>query len=557
MPPLPGLGSAIQDLNRLREIAAILTKHGFGFLVSQLQLGAYLPAKARVTRPPKPKVGVPARLRQTLEELGPTFIKLGQVLSMRPDLLPSAYVQELSKLQDRVAPFNQPAPQALIRGELGAPVARLFKSFQAKPLAAASIAQVHRAVTRDGRQVVVKLQRPDLRRRVESDLQIIRFLARAWEKIQPEALPRRPVEFVDEFEQLIQAELDFLREGRNLERLARNFKDRPGYQFAKVYWNLSTPRCLTLEFIPGRKLGQALPGLSADRRKQLAQNLIDAYIYMALEDRFFHADPHAGNFLLTPAGKLAFIDAGQVGRLDSETVAAFTDMLLALANQDTEALVDAYLRLGTAEEGLDRRSLARDAALFMEQYYDLPVARISVGSSLQEVVELSLKHRIQLPADFVVLVKTFLGAEGMARRLNPKLNLVEAAQPMATSIMRRRYEPRQLAERAVRQMQDLRRFMSSLPARLQDLLDKLQRGHFKMEFEHKGLEDLRYDLDRTGNRLSVALVVAALIMGSAWILASQIGPQWGGFSVLGLAGFVLAGVFGLLLILAILRSGRM
>jgi ubiquinone biosynthesis protein len=314
---------------------------------------------------------------------------------------------------------------------------------------------------------------------------------------------------------------------------------------------------LTLEFIPGRKLSQALPGLSADRRKQLAQNLIDAYIYMALEDRFFHADPHAGNFLLTPAGKLAFIDAGQVGRLDSETVAAFTDMLLALANQDTEALVDAYLRLGTAEEGLDRRSLARDAALFMEQYYDLPVARISVGSSLQEVVELSLKHRIQLPADFVVLVKTFLGAEGMARRLNPKLNLVEAAQPMATSIMRRRYEPRQLAERAVRQMQDLRRFMSSLPARLQDLLDKLQRGHFKMEFEHKGLEDLRYDLDRTGNRLSVALVVAALIMGSAWILASQIGPQWGGFSVLGLAGFVLAGVFGLLLILAILRSGRM
>lgn len=557
MASIPGLGTAIQDLNRLGEILTILTRHGFGFLVAQLHLGAYLPAKARVARQPKPKIGAPARLRQMLEALGPTFIKLGQVLSMRPDLLPPAYVQELSKLQDRVAPFAQPAPRELIRAELGAPVSTLFKSFQAKPLAAASIAQVHRAVTRDGRQVVVKLQRPDLRRRVESDLQIIRFLARTWENLQFETLPRRPVEFVDEFEQLIQAELDFLREGRNLERLARNFKDRPGYQFARVYWDLSTSRCLTLEFIPGRKLGQAAASLSLDKRKQLAQSLIDAYLYMALEDRFFHADPHGGNFLLTPAGKLAFFDAGQVGRLDGETVAAFTDMLLALSHQDTEALVDAYLHLGTAEEGLDRRALTRDAALFMEQYYDLPVARISLGNSLQELVGLSLKHRIQLPADFVVLVKTFLGAEGMARKLNPKLNLVEAAQPMASAILRRRYEPRQLAERAMKQMQDVRRFVGSLPARLQDLLDKLQHGRFKMEFEHKGLEELRYDLDRTGNRLSVALIVAALIMGSAWILASQIGPQWAGLSLLGLAGFILAGLFGLLLILAILRSGRM
>jgi ubiquinone biosynthesis protein len=557
MTRLPNIANAVQDLNRLGEILTILTKHGFGFFIDRLHLEAYLPAKGRVARQKKIKASVPTRVRIMLEELGPTFVKMGQVLSMRPDILPPDFIKELSKLQDRVAPFTEPSAESVVQDALGGPVSKLYKSFSKTPLAAASMAQVHEAVTKDNKKVVVKVQRPGLKRVVESDLEILRFLARAWENLGDVELPRKPVEFVDEFEQLMTAELDFMTEARHLERLTKNFKKRSGYHFAKVYWSLTASRCLTLEYIEGRPLNDLAKNMSVAAKNKLAQSLFDAYIYMTLEDRFFHADPHGGNFILTVDNKLAFLDAGQIGRLDTETVAAFTDMLLALVNKDSDDLVDAYLRLGTADEGVDRRMLKRDTGIFLEQYYDLPVERISFGKALQDLIGLSMKYRITLPPDFVILAKTFLGVEGMARKLNPKLNLVEAAQPTAEVILRRRYEPEQMARMLYGQMQDLWRFLKGLPNQLQDLLGKLQHGRLKIEFEHKGLEELQHKLDRAGNRLSFSMVIAALIVGSSLILASQIGPQWGGFSILGLIGFLLAGMFGFLLIIAILRSGRM
>ncbi|MBN1595899.1 AarF/ABC1/UbiB kinase family protein, partial [candidate division FCPU426 bacterium] len=552
------ISNRIQDLNRLREILMVFTRHGFGFLIDQLHLESYLPAKGRMVRRRTPKASVPARLRMVLDELGPTFIKLGQVLSMRPDVLPQEYIQELSKLQDQAAPINEAEAEAALCHELGGgPVSKYFASFEKKPFAAASVAQVHQAKTLDQKNVVVKLQRPDLKRRVESDLEILRFLARTWENFGEQELPRSPVEFIDEFEQLIFAELDFLNEARHLERFAKNFKNRPAYRFSRVYWELSTPRCLILEYIPGRKISELPANTSQAKKNKVVHALFEAYICMTLEDRFFHADPHAGNFILTQDGRLAFLDAGQVGRLDSETVAAFTDMLLALVGADTDSLVDAYLRLGTAEEGVDRRLLKRDTAIFLEQYYDLPVERISFGKAMQALMGLSIKHHISLPPDFVILAKTFLGVEGMARQLNPKLNLIKAAQPTAEAILRRRYMPEQIARQAYSQFQDIWRFARALPSQLQDLLRKLQHGKLKIEFEHKGLESLRHSLDRSGNRLSFSLIVAALIIGSSWLLASQIGPQWGGFSILGLVGFLLAGALGFVLIIAIMRSGRM
>jgi len=554
---LPNLSNTIQDLNRFGEILTVLTRHGFGFLIDQLHLSAYLPAKVRVARQKKIRASVPTRLRLMLEELGPTFIKMGQVLSMRPDILPPGYIKELSKLQDRVPPFSEPSAESVLREELGGPIAKFFKSFAKVPFAAASVAQVHHAVTRDNKRVVVKLQRPGLKRMVEADLEILRFLAKAWQNFAEAELPRHPVEFVDEFEQLIKAELDFLTEARHLERFTKNFQNRPAYRFAKVYWELSTSRCLTLEYISGQKLSALPKTVPREIKSQLAQSLFDAYVYMTLEDRFFHADPHAGNFILTKDHKLVFLDAGQVGRLDTETVAAFTDMLLALVNKDTDGLVDAYLRLGTADESVDRRMLKRDTGIFLEQYYDLPVERISFGRALQDLIGLSMKYRITLPPDFVILAKTFLGVEGLARRLNPELNLIQTAQPIAEIIWRRRYEPEQLVLSFYRQFQDTWRFFKALPNQLQDLLGKLQRGRFKMEFEHKGLEGLQHNLDRAGNRLSFALIVAALIVGSSLILALQVGPQWAGLSILGLIGFLLAGLFGFLLIIVIMRSGRM
>ncbi|MCD4813692.1 AarF/ABC1/UbiB kinase family protein [bacterium] len=557
MIPLSQIGSTIQDFNRFGEILTVLTKHGFGFLIGRLNLGGYLPAKERIVRRQKQKASTPTRVRQMLEELGPTFIKMGQVLSMRPDILPDKYIQELSKLQDRVPPFTEPSAEQVIRQELGGAVSDHFKSFSKTPFAAASIAQVHHAVTRQNKKVVIKIQRPGLKRKVESDLEILRFMAKAWENIENSDLPRRPVEFVDEFERIIHEELDFLIEARHLGRFKRNFKKRPGYRFPEVYWNLTTSKCLTLEYIDGIKLSAIPATTPAQKKKEIAQALFDGYILMTLEDCFFHADPHAGNFILAKDNALVFLDAGQVGRLDNETVAAFTDMLLALEEQDVDNLVDAYLRLGTVEEGIDRRLLKREVGIFLEQYYDVPIEKISFGRALQDLVGLSTKFKITLPPDFIVLAKTFLGAEGVGRKLNPKLNLIDTARPIAEKIILKRYQPRQIVEQFYHRLQELYRFLSGLPNQMQDLLGKLQHGKLKMEFEHKGLEGLQHNIDRTGNRVSFALVVAALIIGSSLILASQVGPQWGGFSILGLIGFLLAGLFGLLLIIAILRSGKM
>jgi ubiquinone biosynthesis protein len=555
--PFSGIEHTIQDINRLGEILTILTKHGFGFVVERMNLASYLPAKPKKKTGRSAKLSTPTRLRLVLEELGPTFIKLGQALAMRPDMLPRAYIKSLSKLQDRVEPFAPTGAEKIVREELGQPLKKIFKSFNKTPFAAASIAQVHEARTIDNQHVVIKIQRPGLKRIVESDLEILKFMAQTWERVIGTKMPRKPTEFMGEFENVIREELDFLVEARHLERFKENFKNRPEYAFPAVYWHLSSKRCLTLQYIEGSNLLKAAKRLADDEKEQLAQLLFDAYIQMTLHDRFFHADPHAGNFIVNKDGILTMIDTGQVGRLDRETVEAFTDMLICLVDQDTDGIVDAYLRLGTADEAVDRRMLKRDTAIFLEQYYNVPVERLSFGKALQELAALSSKYSIQLPQDFVVLAKTFLGVEGLARQLNPELNIVDAARPEAERIIRRRYDPREIGKTLIKQAKEFERFLIGLPAQLQDLLIKLQHGNLKIEFEHKGLEQLLDSICRASNRLSFALIVAALIVGSSLLLFSKIGPSWYELSLLGLAGYLLAGFLGVLLIIAILRSGRL
>jgi len=330
--------------------------------------------------------------------------------------------------------------QKVLHAALGAAPGEIFAEFDAEPLAAASISQVHRARTREGKWVAVKVQRPGLEKILTADLEIIRQIARLWERFGGQDLPRRPVEFIDEFEKLMCAELDFQVEGRHLEQFARNFRKRPGYRFPQVIWQLTRPKCLTLEYIDGKKF-VSLASTTQEKKRQWAQRLLDAYLLMVLADGFFHADPHPGNFLIDKHDRLVFLDAGQIGQMDRETGEAFCDMLLALLDRDIDAIVDAYLRLGTASDDLDRRQLQKDVAKFLAPYYNLALENISFGKSLHDLIGLAVKHRIELPADFVVMAKTFMGAEGLARGLDPQLNLVEAARPMAERLLRKRFAP--------------------------------------------------------------------------------------------------------------------
>ncbi len=556
MSAMPRIGATFQDLNRLREILQVLVGHGFGFLIDQFQINHYLPSRSRKKVKTPHTFSAPVRVRMLLETLGPVFIKFGQTLSMRPDMLPVEYMTELIKLQDQVPPISKEEVHRVIAEELGAPVEKLFKKFNPTPIAAASMAQVHLAVKHDGQEVAVKIQRPGLRKIVDSDIEILRFLARLWERFSGQELPRHPVEFVNEFERILREELDFVVEGRHAEQFQRNFKLREAYHFPSVDWELTTPRCLTQEYIIGYKLTELPTTLPVKERRRLAQVLVDAYILMALEDRFFHADPHPGNLIYDKNKQLVFIDSGQVGRLDTETVAAFTDMLLALVNRDIDDLVDAYLRLSMTDELVDTRAMKKDVGIFLEQYYSLPVEKISFGQSMQDLIGISAKYSIQLPPDFVVLARTFFGAEGLARSLDPGLNLVAAARPTAEKIMLQRYDPRKVAKNLWRQIRGLERFLTNLPSQAHELMLKLLRGRLKIEFQHEGLENLQHILDRASNRLSFSMVVASLIIGSSLLLTANRDSALSHLSILGLFGYLVAGVLGLWLIIAILRSGK-
>jgi len=294
--PLANLGNTIKDLNRLREILTVLTRHGFGFLLDRLHLETYLSGRGRIGRACDLKISAPTHVRIMMEELGPTFVKLGQMLSMRPDLLPADYIWELAKLQDQVPPFTQPSAETVLQNELGRPSQDVFKSFDPEPFAAASMAQVHRAVTKNNQQVVVKIQRPGLKRIVESDLEILRFFARTWETFHPLELPRKPLEFVDEFEHMIREELNFLSEARHLERFAKNFSRRPKLSLCQGLLGI-VHSALPDPGISGWPETVRCDAVFVQAKKdKLAQWLLDAYIDMTLQDRFFHADPHNGNF---------------------------------------------------------------------------------------------------------------------------------------------------------------------------------------------------------------------------------------------------------------------
>ena len=557
--------STFTDLNRLREILQVLVRHGFGMLIGQLNLRAYLPwrilksaPKTTQRSPPDAaRRSTPERVRLMLEALGPVYIKLGQTLSMRPDILPPEYIAELSKLQDGVPPMSKEAVREVLHEELGTYPENYFKHFDTTPVAAASIAQVHHATTKDGREVAIKIQRQGLKKILDADIEILRFFARLWESVHKQELPRRPVEFVDEFDRLMREELDFTVEGLHVDLLRKNFKDRPGYHFPYVVWPMTTSRCLTQEFIVGRKLTELPKKMPVEERERLAQTLIDAYTLMALEDHFFHADPHPGNLLLDPDGSLVFLDSGQVGRLDDETVAAFTDMLLALVNRDTAGVVEAYLDLGTAEDTVDLRALKRDVTIFLERYYSLSVEELSFGKSLQDLIAVAVKHKIELPADFVVLAKTFLGAESLARTLNPRLNLVEAVRPTAERIIRERYEPKQVVKTLRRGFRGFGKFLFNLPDQVRDLLTKLQRGKLTIAFQHQGLEEFQQHIERASNRFAFSVIVAAVVIGSSLLMVAHIAPLWGDFSIIGFFGYALAGILGIWLIVDILRSGKM
>lgn len=566
---LVGLPRTVRTMQRLRVIAGVLTRHGFGHMVERLHLRRYVPFGRRLAggaerfEPSTPTASIGHRFVLVCEELGPTFVKLGQMLSARPDLLPAEMVHQLQRLQDQVAPFDPETARQIIATELGAPVEDLFEQFEPAPFASGSIAQAHRAVARDGRNVVVKVKRPGIDATIQLDIHIMRWLASAIERNIPELRVYRPEGIVEEFERTIQRELDFINEASATARFGKALADQPKARVPGVRWELTSPSVLTVEWIKGVRLEDAL----ADRdgeidRTAVAQNLADLFLTQYFELGMFHADPHPGNLLIAPPDTVGLLDFGIVGLVDDDLASSLAFVLLAIVNREVEILIDVLADLGALAEQTDRRLLRRELREWLDKYYGLPLKRLVLKTIFVELTDLLRRHDVRLPRDFVLLGKSLVTVGGVIQQLDPNLNLFALIQPMVRQMIADRFAPPRLLRAAGISGWHLVSIFRNAPRQIRDILRRVSRGPMQVNIRHENLDHLANEIDRAGNRLAIAVVIAATIIGSSMLVSVEPAADiavLGAVSlrVFGFFGYFVAFVLGLWLVYGVWRSGKL
>ena len=566
--------SAVRDLGRLREITSVLVRHGFGEVVTRIGFGRR-PRKGTASDPPpsgrpgedapeistdelakgeeeKKRTSTAERIRLVLQDLGPSFIKLGQIASTRPDLLPPDVITELKKLQENVPPVPFEDVKKVIETSLGVTLERAFVSFDETPLAAASIGQVHRAVlaTPEGEaQVVVKVQRPNVGVTVQRDLELLHIMAAALERAIPETRLYSPIGLVQQFDRSITAELNFTIEGENGERFAKNFEGTPLGElarFPKVYKQASSKHVLALEFFDGLKVDKAVAaGVDG---KTVAKNAVGVVIKMIFEDGFFHADPHPGNIIImgnpdwqTPV--IGLIDLGMVGRLSPELRDRTVDLMVAAVRKDSYGVADALYTIGRPTKKVDMREYRNEVALLAEKYLGRPLKEIDLSAMLRDLVQGAMKYGIEIPTDFLLVGKALMTLEGIGKQLDPDLDVFGEAQPYFISILKKRYSPQRIGSDLMRGMEQLSRAGYDVPLQAREILEDLRLGRLVVKTADPGLP---VAADRLGRRVFSSVVVASMILGGSLLMPHQL--------VVGVVLFVVA---GLLLLLHVLRDRRL
>ena len=575
----------VRHLSRFREIATILARHGLGWLVIQLGLSDLAPfQRGWFGHPPRETPYTQAEhFRMAFEDLGVTFIKFGQILSTRADLLPAAYVAEFSKLQDAAPPVSYDAVARVIQDELGAPPEEIFAEFEHTPRASASIGQAHAARLKDGTRVIVKVQRPHVEALVERDLEVLADLAHfAARRVQwIEAYD--PVSLVEEFAYTLRNELDYTREGQNADRIRRNFADDAAIYVPKVNWEFTTPRVLTMEEIGGVKINDlaALDAAGMDRHR-VAENSVRIMLTEVFEHGFFHADPHPGNFFVigedaaraarqtrgektlasgdSVGAVIGLMDFGLVGRLDDELRDAILRMAINLVRRDTERLVDEMITLGIAHGpagAVNRQGLKRDLDHFIGNYYDRPIKELAAGQVLDDVMRVALRHHLQFPSDLMLLFKVIGMSEGLGIQLDPEFKLLEFAEPFFQKFWLESRSPRALAGKLAQGALDMLDLAPDLPHRATRLMGELERGEIEIIIKHQGLDEALRELERVANRVTMGVITAALILGLAFVMSYYHPPGWGVVGVFVFtATFLVAVLFAARLLWIVWRTGR-
>jgi ubiquinone biosynthesis protein len=556
------LGRTYRHIQRYRQILTILFRHGFGELVDTLKIEQYLDIGLNmISRKHREKIETLSRaerVRTALEELGPTFVKMGQILSTRPDLLPADVLNELSKLQDHVPVFDIDEAKRIVREELKSPLDEVFEFFEEEPIASASIAQVHRARLSTGEDVVLKIQRPGIGKIIEVDLEIMLHLAMLMEKHLKGMEVHRPTRIVEEFARTLEKELNFSIEASHMEQFSVQFINDSSVYVPRVYNEYTTSKVLTMEYVHGIKSSNVdeLEKAGFDR-SEIARRGFDLIMKQVFIHGFFHADPHPGNIFILPNNVICYLDFGMMGRIGRQVRESFSDLLESIVRRDEVKAAEALIRLTTSEEESDIKVLEKDVADFIAGHFYSSLAELNLGRALQQLLEMAAKHHLTIPADIFFMIKALSTAEGLGRMLDPSFNAARQATPFMRRIHMERMHPKRIALEMYDAGKEFFRLIKDIPGEVREILKQARKGRVKIEFEHRGLEPMMSTLDRISNRLAFAIVLASLVVGSSLIILSNIPPKWHDIPVIGLIGFLIAFLMAVWLLWTIVRHGRM
>ncbi|NBF39545.1 MAG: hypothetical protein GVY14_03945 [Spirochaetes bacterium] len=544
---------------RIREIIATFVHHGLWDWLELLRLERFFPFIRRLPNwrgeTPQNEQERWRSIRRALEDLGPTFIKLGQIVSNRTDLLPGGLVQELTHLQDDVPPFPSAAARRIIEEDLDLEVSEVFAQFTDTPQASASIAQVHRARLKDGTTVAVKVQRPDIEEIIATDVEIISALANVAERYIPRARLFSPVELVEEFRRTIELELNFITERENTDRFREMYHDGTNLYVPRTYRELSSPRVITMEYIHGARLSEVEADTTGRWDKtHIARKAADMMLEQIYEKGFFHGDPHPGNVLILGSDTICLLDYGIMGRVRPRQREYLTEMMIGTVNRDPARVTDAMLRLThRGSEQVSVEALEEDIYDLIDHYADIAFGEIDINRFLTRLIQLVVRHGLRIPSNLMLISKTLLAIEGIGVNLSPQFDFLQVYQPFARKLVARRFEPKHLLDEAREVGQDFGGFMRDFPLDARDVLKQARGGKLKLGFRVTGLEPLRHTLDNISYRLVFGLLVASLLVSSSLVIQAGVPPLVGGVSMFGLVGYGIAGIIsvGFLVAMAI------